>query len=82
MGESVCLRVSIAVIKHQYQRHFGEGGKDLFQLATTRSHSIIERTQGRNSRQEPGGKNDAGAVGEHCLLACSLNLSQADFVYI
>lgn len=47
-----CLGVSIAVVKHPGQKQLVRIAKDFFQLTTTRSQSITEGNQGRNSGQE------------------------------
>ena len=55
VNSKILVEVSIGLIKHHSQKQPGGKMVCLFLLTTLRSHSINERIQGRNCRQELGG---------------------------
>lgn len=55
---SILVRVSISVIQYHEQKQLG-GEEGLFQLTTLGTHSITEKSQGRNSELEPGCRTEA-----------------------
>lgn len=46
--------ISVAVVNHSDQKHFR--GEEFYSVNNSRSHSITETSQSRNSRQNPGGR--------------------------